>query len=145
MSGNLLDLAERLEQKATAIEEAASKAASFVADGILTDLVLHTPVDTSKALSSWIVTFDKPSDYVGKAHYEGTKGSTQEASAAKAISIGRAELKKKKVGQSIFITNNQPYIVRLNNGWSNQQPAGFVERSSLLGRKLLELYNLKVK
>lgn len=145
MSGNLLDLAERLERKSAAIEEAASNVASSVAEGILYDLVYHTPVDTSKALSSWIVTLDNPSDYVGKAHFVGSQGSTQQASAQAAIAEGKKVLASKKPKQKIFITNNQPYIRRLNDGWSKQQPAGFVQRSTLLGRKLVEASKLKIK
>ena len=35
-----------------------------------------------------------------------------------------------QLGQgSIYITNNVPYIDRLNNGWSQQSPAGFVDKA----------------
>uniref|UniRef100_A0AAU6W0T0 Tail completion protein n=1 Tax=Pseudomonas phage Pavpe01 TaxID=3138545 RepID=A0AAU6W0T0_9VIRU len=145
MAGNLLDLAERLEKKKAAIETAASDAAVFVAVTIVADLAYKTPVDTSQALSSWIVTLDDPASIVGKAHYPGEKGSTQKASAAETIAAAQAALKNKKPGQHIFITNNQPYIKRLNDGYSKQQAAGFVERAALIGRKAIQRYKLKLK
>lgn len=145
MAGNLLDLAERLEKKKAAIQTAASDAAVFVAVTIVGDLAYHTPVDTSQALSSWIVTLNDPTGIVGKAHYPGLGGSTQNASARETIELAKRMLANKKPGQKIYITNNQPYIKRLNDGYSAQQPAGFVERAALIGRKAIQRYKLKIK
>lgn len=145
MARNLLDLAESLEKKKAEIEKAASDAAIFTAITIVGDLAYKTPVDTSKALSSWIVTVGEPSDIVGSAYYPGEKGSTQKASAQATIAAAKAALATKKPGQPIYITNNQPYIKRLNDGYSGQQPAGFVQRAALLGRKVIQKYKLNLK
>lgn len=34
-----------------------------------------------------------------------------------------------ELGPAIDITNDAPYIMRLNDGWSAQTPAGFIERA----------------
>lgn len=143
MARNLLDLADSLEKKAAAIEESASKLAADVALTIVGDLAYKTPVDTSKALSNWIVTLNDPSTNKIPPHFPGVKGSTQRASAAETIAEAKRVLAQKKPGQAIFISNNQPYIRRLNDGYSKQQPAGFVQRAVLIGRKMLAKFKLK--
>lgn len=136
----LLDLANRLDKKAAAIGQAANLAKRRVAETILGDLVYATPVDTSKALSNWQVSLDTPVASSIAPYYPGSKGSTRATSAAQALSVGRAILATVKPGQRVFISNVLPYIVRLNDDYSKQAPAGFVERSALIGRKFLERY-----
>lgn len=143
MANDLLSLAVSLERKAKAIDEAASKTAVDTALAIVGDLAYKTPVDTSQALSNWIVTLDTPSGQQIKPHYPGSGGSTYRASAAETINNAKAVLKNKKPGQAIFITNNLPYIKRLNDGYSAQAPAGFVERAVLIGRKMLSKFKIK--
>jgi len=139
----LLDLANSLEKKAAAINAAASQLAVDTALAIVGDLVYHTPVDTTKALSNWTVTLDAPaSDYL-PAFYPGKGGETQVASAQEALALAKAVLAKKQPGQTIFISNNAPYIVRLNDGYSGQQPAGFVERAVLIGRNMQSNFKIK--
>jgi hypothetical protein len=132
----LLDLAEAMERKAASVEKAASDLAIKTAQTIVGDLAFKTPVDSSQALSNWIVTLESKSNEKIKPHFPGLKGSTQKQSAAETINAAKAVLKNKKPGQKIFITNNLPYIRRLNNGYSGQAPAGFVERAVLIGRKM---------
>lgn len=139
----LLDLAASLEKKAKAIDVAASQLAADTALTIVADLAYKTPVDTSQALSNWLVTLDAPSTEKVKPHYPGEGGSTQRASAAETINQARSILANKKPGQKIYITNNLPYIRRLNEGHSKQAPAGFVERSILIGRKARKNFKLK--
>ena len=143
MAKGLLDLATSLEKKAKAIDEAASKLAVDTALTIVGDLAFKTPVDTSQALSNWIVTLETPSSDKIKPHFPGEGGSSQKSSAAETINQARAILAKKKPGQKIYITNNLPYIRRLNDGYSKQAPAGFVERSVLIGRKMRRNFKLK--
>lgn len=143
MAKNLLDLANSLERKAKAISEAASQTAIDVALTIVGDLAYKTPVDTSQALSNWIVTLGTPATNRVGPHYLGSQGSSQRSSAAETISRAKAVLAEKNPGQAIFITNNLPYIKRLNDGYSAQAPAGFVERAVLIGRKMLAKFKIK--
>lgn len=143
MAGNLLDLAKRLERKVEVLEEASSEHAKTVALTIVGDLAYHTPVDTSQALSNWIVTLDAPSSAKIGPHVPGLAGSTQKASAQVVIAAAKAVLAKKKPGQRIYITNNQPYIRKLNDGTHSQQPGAFLERAVLLGRRLKAKFTLR--
>lgn len=142
MARTLLDLADSLDKKAEEINQAASHHAVKVALTIVGDLAYHTPVDTSQALSNWDVTLDSPATEKHGPHFPGIQGSTQKASAQETIDRAKAVLKSKKPGQPIFITNNQPYIKRLNDGYSKQVPAGFVERAVLLARKMKAKFKL---
>jgi hypothetical protein len=143
MAKGLLDLAASMERKAKAIDAAASQLAVETAQTIVGDLAFKTPVDTSQALSNWIVTLDAPSTGKIKPHFPGEGGSSQKSSAGETINQARAVLAKKKPGQKIYITNNLPYIRRLNDGYSKQAPAGFVERSVLIGRKMRKNFKIK--
>src|SRR5687768_17574214 len=143
MARTLLDLANAVDKLAERSSQSASDHAVNTALAIVGDLAYRTPVDTSQALSNWDVTLDSPA--VGKhgPHFPGESGSTYRASAAETLSQAKAILKTKKPGQRIFITNNQPYINRLNEGHSKQVPAGFIERAVLLGRKMKAKFKLR--
>lgn len=143
MANDLLSLAVSLEGKAKAIDEAASKTAVDTAMAIVGDLAYKTPVDTSQALSNWRVTLDSPATGTIAPHYPGIQGSSQRASAAETINAAKSVLANKKPGQAIFITNNLPYIKRLNDGYSAQAPAGFVELAVLIGRKMLAKFKIE--
>jgi hypothetical protein len=145
VEGSLLDLANFMMKLASAIEIEASNVAISVAEAIIEDLAYTTPVDTSRALSSWFATLNGPSPIVGKAHSLGQHGSTQWISAQETIKLAEDVLKFKLPGESIFITNNQHYIELLNQGWSSQQPAGFVERSIIVGRNAISNFKFTVK
>lgn len=136
MARTLLDLADDVDKLAAEIGQAASDHAVKTALTIVGDLVYHTPVDTSQALSNWDVTIGAPANDPHGPYFAGNFGSTRQQSAAQALAVAKETLKSKKPGQTIFIANNLPYIVRLNEGHSQQVPAGFVERAILLGRKM---------
>ena len=42
-------------------------------------------------------------------------------------------VKTHKLGDKVQIATSIPYMKRLNDGWSTQQPAGFIERSIQVG------------
>lgn len=87
-------------------------------------VVLATPVDTGRARANWQVEIGGPASGV----VEPTDKSGQTA-----ISAGTKVIQDYKGGNSINITNNLPYIERLNEGWSKQAPAGFVEQAVNVG------------
>lgn len=81
-----------------------------------------TPVDTGWASNNWTMSVDRPDDVVPPT----PRGDfsflpTFEPGNAAALKF---DIKKNR---SIFIQNNVPYIKPLNEGWSAQSPAGFVE------------------
>ena len=104
------------------LTEEVNKEARVVALKALRNLVLATPVDTGRAKGNWRVgvNFD-PIEEV----------DTKSKTGSIAIRLGQSEIASAK-GQGyvdIVIANNLPYIQRLNDGWSEQAPAKFVEKA----------------
>lgn len=95
---------------------------------ILFYLIHRTPVDTSTALSNWIVGLSKAKNRVIEAHQFGVDGSTRSASAGVAMSLGGAIIQRAKVGEIVYITNNVDYIELLNMGYSKQAERHYIER-----------------
>jgi len=83
-------------------------------------VVLSTPVDTGRARSNWIAQIGSAPDTIIESYGESPQGALDQA--AQVISGYTS-------GQVIHIVNNLPYIQRLNDGYSPQAPAGFVEKS----------------
>lgn len=112
------------------------------AETVLFDLVKKTPVDTSNALSNWVISLGSLSGREIGPYFYGEKGSTYQQSYNYAYNIGKDELRMKKPNEPIFISNSVDYIVDLNNGKSQQEPAGFVHRAAILGK--IEVNNWKM-
>ena len=83
-------------------------------------LVNETPRATGSAKSSWNVSIGQPNNSV--VNTEGGAGIQQ------ALAQGAATASRYKAGQTMYIQNNQPYIERLNSGYSEQAPAMFVDK-----------------
>lgn len=131
---DLRTLAARMNRLANDLDVRSSNVAIAVAAAVVTDLIQNTPVDTSKALSNWVVSLGSKSGAVLAPFVPGSAGSSQGASQSQAVAAAVRILTTKTPGQSIWISNNLPYIRRLNDGYSKQAPAGFVERALLVGR-----------
>lgn len=86
-----------------------------------TSVIEKTPVKTGRARGNWFATFGAPSTKVS------TRVSTDQSLTAEkdAESVALAGV----AGQTFYLTNNLPYIQRLENGWSDQarNPNGMVE------------------
>jgi hypothetical protein len=133
----LLTLAKNLDKLATDISLEANRLAIAVGKSVLLDLVKKTPVDTSNALSNWIVSLGKINDLEPGPYYLGSRGSTFVASSNAAYEVGSKELDGKRPGETIFISNSTDYIEKLDSGSSQQEPAGFVYRAVVLGRTII--------
>lgn len=80
-------------------------------------VVFGTPVDEGRARANWTVSVGQPNNQQIEAfgaHY--------------AINQGQAELRKVNGFQTIYIQNNLPYIVRLNEGYSKQAASKYIDR-----------------
>jgi len=134
------DFARRMTLRGIRVEansDAAVRKFALLADQAV---VNATPVDTGRARSNWIVNFDSPSAVVREALAEGpAAGSAAIAEAAAKIAVYNGD-----VNREIHLTNNLPYIGRLNDGYSAQAPAGFVEQAvqiaaaAVAGTRLLD-------
>ena len=94
-------------------------------------VVLSTPVDKGRARSNWIVALGAPSRATIEPYSPGEDGSTGGANTTAALAQGAAAIAgySGQVHGAIAISNNLPYIERLNQGYSAQAPAGFVEKA----------------
>lgn len=84
-----------------------------------------TPVDTGWASVNWWPSVGTPATGNTGRPDEGSAGSRASQQAAGVTQVLSYTLST----APIYITNNVPYINRLNNGWSQQSPAGFVDRA----------------
>ena len=144
MAKTLLDLAKRMQTLANTIDDQASELSVQVATAIHNSVVRDTPVDTSRALSNWVVTIGNRFSGELAPYYLGSKGSTRGSSMQEALSAAALVLKTKRPGQAIWISNNVSYIGDLNDGTSTQQPRGFVERAAVIGRRVVISYRFKL-
>lgn len=126
--------------------------AMAVADAIVIDLAYSTPADVGEAISNWQVTLDGEATTILPAYFPSPKGRTRKGvwahtvdpvqtaqfNAPATIDAARAVLRTKAPGQIIFITNNLDYIRLLDQGSSDQAPAGFVERARIIGEQVTQ-------
>ncbi len=101
-------------------------------------VVLATPVDTSRARSNWITSLGSPVTSSINPYSPGKGGATGEASGQAAINQAAGVISQRTIGQDIYITNNLPYIQKLNEGSSAQAPAGFVQASVAAGISVIK-------
>lgn len=151
---NLNNLADDMDNLLVRITGFRARVTRDVALTILNDLVQVTPVDVGTALSNWVLTLDSPflSGLVLPAFVPSPRGRvikgkwthavpptiTAQANVQPTIDAAEIELAAKQPGQTIFITNNVPYIQQLNDGSSSQAPAGFVDRARILGEQAVQ-------
>ncbi len=99
-------------------------------------VILATPVDTGRARANWQVSLNEPISATRDPYAPGQAGSTGGPNAQAAIAQGQTVIQQytfERAQAGLFITNNLPYIGRLNNGHSAQAPAGFVEKGIMVG------------
>ncbi|PDT24461.1 HK97 gp10 family phage protein [Rhizobium hidalgonense] len=83
----------------------------------LSSVVMKSPVDTGRFRGNWNVAVNAV-DYSVSEVTDKSGGST--------IAKGVATIEAAAPEQAIFISNNVPYAVALENGHSKQAPAGVV-------------------
>ena len=104
------------------VEEQVDKTARTVAIDIDRNLILETPVDTGRARAGWfpMVTNSPPTYVPPEEQYKGKKNVPPPPIPG---------LRKIKLGEKIYVSNNVPYIIYLDQGHSKQAPAGYVDRT----------------
>lgn len=86
-------------------------------------VVLETPVDTASAKRSWVAGVNRSPTEV----FDLPDGSNINAAESQAIQQAESTIGRAKAFDAIYINNNQPYIERLNDGWSNQAPSRYID------------------
>lgn len=85
-------------------------------------IVMGTPVDEGRARANWFPSLNAPSSAI--TDDVDTMGEVAVASAQRIASAA-------KLGDVAWMTNNLPYILKLENGHSTQAPAGMVDLNLL--------------
>lgn len=80
-------------------------------------VVLDTPVDEGRARGNWYPSINIPSNEVDEESLGPSKSLSRISRTAPLA----------KLGDIIWLTNNLPYILPLENGHSSQAPEGMVE------------------
>lgn len=121
---NLNQFGDKIKRVAVDVPKNADEIVRKVALAADQTIVMATPVDTGRARANWQVGIgNAPS---GTVDYAGGAGG----SISYAIGAAKSVVTTYK-GQpgGIWLVNNLPYIQRLNEGWSAQAPAKFVEQA----------------
>lgn len=105
---------ERLEKTVRAV--------AFVIDA---ELQATTPIDTGRARANWLPSLNTPDN----RQIQGPQSNHPPIAPI---------LTAYKITDSILLTNNLPYIQRLNNGSSVQAPAGFVDIAIARGKRAIK-------
>lgn len=79
-----------------------------------------TPVDTGRARGNWQASINKPILQTLKRN---------DKSGAGRIKRAQAVIDKVQIGNTFFLTNNLPYALRLEFGWSKQAPTGMLRNA----------------
>ncbi len=91
-----------------------------------------TPVKSGHARNNWLTTTGAPGQGTPNApDRTGSAATTQLTNTGVAV----------KVDETAYVTNNVPYIGRLNAGHSKQAPAGFIEKAVEAGRATVRAAN----
>lgn len=100
------------------VEEFVNEQARAISLRFLSIVVPRTPVDTGRARGNWYVGVTRP-----------VRSTNPNRRAQEAITQGATKIESAQSVEfpTIFISNNLPYIGRLNEGYSDQAPALFVE------------------
>lgn len=124
-TGSLKQFAVRMRGQATRIPDRADQITRQIALAADRTLVMATPVDTGRARANWQASLGAPA--TGTINAEPGRGASVGVATAQAGAVIAGY--QGGPNAAIFLTNNLPYIVPLNDGHSKQQPEGFVERA----------------
>lgn len=104
----------------------ADKERRAICSEVLTSVVMMTPVDTGRARGNWQVSANTP------------KYSEIDRNSKNWSSVVAQEMQNiGKLGDTVHITNNLPYIERLEYGYSGQAPEGMVRKTLARIRALI--------
>lgn len=140
MATDLNGLARRMTQIASTVERNAPRAVREVAKAIAPVLVYATPVDTSRARANWQAGIAHVPTSVLYAEPDSPPSPDYGGQAATSAIIATANLYPG--GSYLAIANNVRYIQRLNQGWSSQAPAMFVQQAVMVGLSTLRGFRI---
>ncbi|WNO49049.1 hypothetical protein [Achromobacter phage ehaak_LB5] len=125
-SVSFANFGKRMRTLGQAVEHNSREGVKQIARATVTTLIAQTPVKSGQAASNWQVG-------LGGMVTSPKLGFT-DIPAARALAL--ATIEQRQAGQNVYISNLLPYIGRLNDGYSSQAPAGFVENALVVARQV---------
>lgn len=122
MSNHRVQINKAFDEKVLGSIDKTKRATALAVYG---KLIETTPVDTSRARSNWWMDINIASTVVRDADNASSGGS-------QSLKVSQSET---LLADTIYITNNLPYIRRLDEGYSQQAPAGMVAQSVQYGKE----------
>jgi hypothetical protein len=122
MANDLRGFARQIRITGKAVEQNATSMLRRVAVAVDRTVVFATPVDTGRARANWQAQIGSPAS-----------GTVPPTTAEASVAAAQAVINNAKPGDTIHLTNNLPYIGKLNDGWSAQAPANFVQEAVAVG------------
>ncbi len=110
--------ARRIQRRARQVETGASDAVKTAALVINQVVILETPVKTGHARANWQVGLVAPIT---------EEIDAEDKTGAATIARNNTLIKAREKRVDIILSNNVPYINKLNEGSSSQAPAGFIQ------------------
>jgi ribosome modulation factor len=146
MTATRVILSPGLQTLADRVFRATNRYQAHVAGRVHARVVDLTPVDRGTARSNWVVRRGSPFSLVYRAYAPGRfLGRGETANRAAALRQAAGVLRGHNDGAAIYITNNLPYIGRLNDGYSKQSPRKFVQRGITQGVGEARLQGFKIE
>ncbi len=110
------------------LEEEVVNVARAVTFTFLRNVIKATPIDTGRAKGNWFVGINRP-----------IRQTKENRRAGQATSEGQKKIFNSKAKwPDYWASNNLPYIERLNDGYSGQAPAKFVETAFNIAKRVAE-------
>jgi len=136
MARDMRYLGKSMRKVAIAIEQDVNELVKDIAVQVQHFVAYETPVDVGTARSNWVLRVGRAFTFRYRAFAPGNFLGRSETSNLAAVGRqGAAAAASRKTDQPIYITNNLPYIGRLNSGYSPQSAAGFVRRGIASGTR----------
>lgn len=115
---------EQIRAVVKGLEELTERTIIKIVLDIVANLQEATPVLTGWARANWVPSLTRPFDQVAGSAAEAKQGTLD----LQPQQTGMAEVLGYRLrAGSVFVSNNVPYITRLNEGHSQKAPAGFVQ------------------
>lgn len=135
----------RMAKVAAAVEQDVMDFTADVVKSIALEVAMRTPIDTGTARSNWRTRVGSPTALIYRPYRPyvsrtrgGTGGQMGETGNVRPVyeQAAAAVSRRSSADVPVYITNNLPYIGKLNSGYSRMAPSDFTRAGVQAGLKL---------
>lgn len=133
---DIVQFARNIRKRGSQIDNGSVVLVRQVSKIVLKALCYESPADSGKMRSNYRVSVGGRATAVIDAYSPGKKlGMSERANAGAAYAVGSAKINGlvSKANKSVVISNNVPYLDKVNGGTVKQTSPGFVERAVAKG------------